>query len=90
MTFIVETRSFCGMTLPHGEFDTVHAARHRVAQRLRFLRDEGFLVTTLDDDTWEVLEPDHALGISDYCGLIVIKRVEDEVFDEDTDEYTED
>lgn len=65
----VVTQSFCGMTVPHGEFESVADARDRVQKRLKWLEREEFEVEQLDPYTWEVNSDGM---VSQHCGLLMI------------------
>ena len=86
LMYQVETRAFCGMTLPHGEYEDLAAAKQRVEQRVDYLAKLGCEVLQLDDSRWEVLEPEYASMVPDYCGVLAIRYIEDPVDDEDDED----
>jgi len=83
--FNVTTYAYCGMTLPHGEYESIEDARSRAAQRIRYLRSEDFPVVKIGPLEWEVEEPEDCMMVPDCCGTLCIEEVEDEI-EEDYDE----
>ena len=73
-TYFVETRSFCGMTLPHGERETYQEAERVALNRIAYLEKLGAEVTKLGEGEWEILEPDNCAMVPDWAGVMVIRR----------------
>lgn len=70
---IVAHHAYCGMTVPHGEYDTLPSARVKIAAILRRRRRQGFPIAVLTRGReWEVQEPDGALMVPDQCGILTL------------------
>lgn len=67
----VATQGFSGMTVPHGEYETVTDARNRVKARIRFLEKHGYEVEQMDPMTWEVTSEGL---VDDNCGTLQIRK----------------
>lgn len=66
--------AYCGMSVPYTDVETVADARVRAACLIRLRRRQGYPVTTLTRGaSWEVLEPDDSVMVSDKCGVICLK-----------------
>ena len=74
MTFFVFTQSYCGMTLPHGEFDSITAARDRLNKRLRWLEKQDAVPEQLDPYTWEIPDDGQYMLVPDFCGVLQIRQ----------------
>ena len=70
MSLHVYTQAYCGMTLPHGEYDSEADARERVQRRIAFAEKFGAEVIQLDPQTWEICEPDDCMLVPDWCGVL--------------------
>ena len=69
----VETAAYCGMLIPHGEFSEHSEALERVNKRIEWLTGSmGCTVDQLEDDEWEVIEPDDSVMVPDHCGILRI------------------
>lgn len=76
MAYTVDTFAYCGMRLPHGEFDTYQEARDRVKARIKWLKDRmGCEVNKLSTNEWEICEPETCFLVPDYCGYLKIQRI---------------
>jgi len=77
MLFTLTHHAYCGMPIPlveEQEQATREEARDRAARRLRYLRSEGMpIVTREKGERWEVLCPEDAVLVPDYCGELVLR-----------------
>jgi len=65
----------CGMPIPIVGRDDLASARERAARIIRRLRQRRMFVTTLDKgQTWESTEPDDAVMISDWSGILCLRE----------------
>jgi hypothetical protein len=73
--FELVTHAFCGMTIPHGEYEDEEVARRKTAELLVLRLNQGFNVRTLvKDQRWEVTDPDNAIAASDKSGIIALSE----------------
>lgn len=70
----VYTRAHCGVTITHGEFDTLAEAHERASERREWLKKQGCECNPLSPQSWEVLEPDGCVFIPDYVGILYISK----------------
>lgn len=70
--------AYCGMTFPLLTTEDAQEARDFAAKRLRSYRSEiGQDVSTLEKgQEWEVLDPEDAAMVSDYCGCLKLTKRE--------------
>jgi hypothetical protein len=83
MTFSLTHAAYCGMSIPHGEFETRDEARTAAARIIRRRRRQGFPVTTLDrGERWEIEEPDDCFMVPDQCGVLSLSEMHEGWFEE--------
>lgn len=71
----VVTHAYCGMAISHGTFDDIEEARERIKRRISYLeKEQGCEVVELDEDEYEVLEPEGCQMVPDFCGILLIER----------------
>lgn len=75
----VYTVGYCGMRLPHGEYDDLEDANLRAKQRILHVEKLGCLVTPLEPMEWEIGEPEDCAMVPDFCGYLKIVPVKDTV-----------
>jgi hypothetical protein len=75
-TYVVKTFAYCGMEIPHDEFETYEEALEYVNRRIDMLYEmHGAQTHKLEDNRWEVGEPENCNMVPDFCGTLVIKEV---------------
>lgn len=72
----VQTNAFCGMMIPHGEYETYGEAQTRLKERCDYVKTLGCNLDYISPNEVEVGEPDNCGFIPDYCGILRIKKVE--------------
>ena len=75
MTVQVITYAWCGMTLNHGVFDSLAAARQRLKQRIAWAEKQGCEIKRHSPTVIEIGEPINAGMVPDYCGMLRIEKV---------------
>lgn len=75
ITYEVKTYAYCGMVIPHREFDDIDAAIEYVDARIERLAKLGSETHHLGPFRWEVSEPENCSMVPDYCGTLVIKEI---------------
>lgn len=82
--FKVYTAAYCGMRLPHGDYDTLREARDRVAKRLSYLHYKmDCPIARLEPNVWEICEPENCMMVPDFCGILRIAEIPTEESDYD-------
>jgi hypothetical protein len=77
MSFSLSHAAYCGMRVPHGEFETRDDARAAVARIIRRRRRQGFPVTTLKPgEQWEIQEPEDCFMVPDQCGVLALTEID--------------
>lgn len=84
----VVTHAWCGMTIPHDEFEDLDDAQDRLNQRCEWLRKQGCDLTFHSPHEIEVHEPEDCMMVPDFCGMLILSEVE--TVDPDDDEPYDD
>jgi hypothetical protein len=70
--FYVYTQAFCGMTVPHGEYEMRVDAMSRAKRRIAWVEEQRCEVTRLTQSQWEI--QDDGSSVPDFCGVLRVSK----------------
>jgi hypothetical protein len=73
--FVLTFYGYTGITQELQVSDSLADMKTALKSRIRYARKLGLPCVKLGPISWEIMTPDNAVGISDFEGVLLIKRI---------------